>query len=66
MLTPASRSFLNIRSQKILHRLDHQLTLSICLRMKRRAKAEIPIEQAKKGLPKLASETGIPMRYYNL
>ena len=66
ILTPTSRSSLHIWSQEILHDLDHLLTVFIYLQMKRRFESEIHTELVKKRLPKLAGETGIPIRYYHL
>ena len=45
VLTPTSRSPLDIWSQKVLHRLDHPLALSINLWMKCYAESEISTKQ---------------------
>ena len=66
MLTLASKSSFDIWSQEILHDLNHPLTLTISLWMKRRTKPEICTEQVKKGLPKRAGKMGILIRYYHL
>ena len=66
MLTLASRSPLDIRSQEIFHRLDHLLALSISLWMKCCTKMEICTEQVEQRFPELAGETRIPIRYYDL
>ena len=66
MLTPTSKSPFDIRSQKILHGLNHLFALSISLQMKRCAEMKIRTEQFEQRFPKLAGETGIPIRNYHL
>ena len=65
MLTPTSRSSLNLQSQKILHRLDHPPTLSVSLRMKGCTETEIRTEQVEQRFPELADKMGIPIRDYH-
>ena len=56
----------DIRQREILQNANHNLTLTIRLRMKRYAKSEIRYEYLEKLSPKPASELWIPIWNDNL